>query len=92
MQDYQGLVVGIVAVCGLLLLLTAVNKKSELLLNMVCRLVLGVLLICFGNMGVAFLGITGGVGLNPITLLTSAILGFWGVAALFGIFFCGALV
>lgn len=91
MNHYQGIVIGFVAVCALLLLLTAINKKSELLLTLVCRLVVGSLLICFGNMGVAFLGLSGGVGINLTTLLTSTILGFWGVAALFGIFFCGAL-
>ncbi len=92
MDNYQGILIGVVAVCALILLLTAINKKSELLLNFVCRLVVGAVLICFGNMGMAFLGISGGVGLNLTTLLTSAILGIWGVAALFGIFFCGMLV
>lgn len=91
MHNYQGIVIGIIAVFALILLLTAINKKSELLLNLVCRLVAGAVLICFGNMGIALLGFSGGVGLNLTTLLTSMILGIWGVAALFGIFFCGAL-
>lgn len=91
MDNYQGIVICIVAVCALLLLLSAINRKSELLLSFVCRLVMGTLLICFGNMGVTFFGFSGGVGINMTTLLTSTILGFWGVAALFGIFFFGAL-
>lgn len=91
MDNYQGVVIGLVAVCALLLLLIAINKKSERLLEVVFRLVVGAVLICFGNMGLVFLGFSGGVGLNPTTLLTSSILGIWGVAALFGIFFFGAL-
>ncbi len=92
MENYQGIVIGMVAVCALVLLLLAINKKSELLLNFVCRLVVGAVLICFGNMGVVLLGYSGGVGLNLTTLLTSGILGIWGVAALFGIYFCRVIV
>jgi len=92
MRQYQGIIIGFVAVCALVLLLNAINKKSEVLLNFVFRLVVGTVLICFGNMGIAFLGIPGGVELNLITLLTTGILGNAWVAALFGIFFCKALV
>ncbi len=91
MDNYQGVVIGLVAVCALILLLAAINRKSEILLNVVCRLVVGAVLICFGNIGVALSGFSGGVGINPTTLLTCSILGIWGVAALFGIFFYGAL-
>lgn len=91
MDNYQGVVIGLVAVCALILLLTAINKKSEVLLGAACRLVVGSVLICFGNISVVLLGFSGGVGINPTTLLTCSILGIWGVAALFGIFFFGAL-
>lgn len=92
MQHYQGMVIGIVAVCALVLLLNAINRKSELLLGFVFRLVVGTVLICFGNMGIASIGLEGGVGINLTTLLTSAILGIPGVLALFGVFFRGTLV
>lgn len=92
MQQYHGLILGFLVVCALVLLLSAINRKSEMLLNFVFRLVVGTVLICFGNIGVAMLGMTGAVDLNLFTLLTTGILGTAWVAALFGIYFCRALV
>ena len=92
MQQYQGMIIGFVVVCALIILLSAINRKSERLLNFVFRLVVGTVLICFGNIGIAMTGIEGGVDLNLVTLLTTGMLGTAWVAALFGIFFCRALV
>lgn len=90
-MNVQNGITGIVAVCAAVLLIGALRKKSEGLLNFALRMVLGTATIYFANMGVAALGMEGGVGINAATVLTSGILGFPGVAALFGIFFYRAL-
>lgn len=61
--------------------------KSEWLLNACMRGILGAIAIYFVNMYLEKKGIYLGVGINPVTFLTSAILGFPGLAALFGIGF-----
>lgn len=88
---YQAGIIGIVAVCMLVLLITALRQKSEVLLNFVWRTILGTLAIYFGNAGLSMLGVEGGVTINLTSVLTSGILGIPGVAALFGIFFYKSL-
>ncbi len=90
-MEYQSIILIIVAVGALVLLLSALRQKSERLMNFILRIVTGVILIICGNTGVAMLGMTGGVGINLATLLTTGILGIPGVAALFAIFFSGSL-
>ncbi len=80
-------VIAIVGVCALILLMGAVRKKKEWLLNLVLRTVFGTLAVLSVNMMMEKAGMTVVVGLNPVTLLTSAFLGFPGLAALYGVQF-----
>lgn len=61
------------------------EMKKEWLLNLILRSVLGVIAIYFINAALAERGISLGVGINIYTVLTSGILGFPGLAALYGI-------
>jgi inhibitor of the pro-sigma K processing machinery len=74
-----------VAVCGVILVMIAVKTKTEWLLNVCVRGVLGAIAIFFVNSFLEKQGIDAGVGINAMTVLTSAILGFPGVAALYGV-------
>lgn len=75
----------ILAVCGVVLLVGAVKKKVEWLLNVVMRSILGTIVIYFVNGGLATMGISLGVGINAVTVLTSGILGIPGLLALYGL-------
>lgn len=77
----------IVGVCVVVLALGAVKHKAEWLLNLLLRAVMGTIAIYFINDFLAGRGIEMVVGINGITFLTSAILGFPGVAALYGLGF-----
>lgn len=68
-----------------IMLIVAARRKLEGLLNVVMRSVLGTIAIYFINLAMAEAGISLNVGINPITLLTCGILGFPGVAGLYGI-------
>lgn len=77
----------IIGVCAGVLLLGAMRRRLEWLLNFVLRAVLGTFAILFLNAAMQKLGIASGVGLNPVTVLTSGFLGFPGVAVLYGVQF-----
>lgn len=57
----------------------------EKLLNLIMRGILGTIAIYFINAALDFLGMPLGVGINAATVLTSGILGFPGLLALYGI-------
>ena len=59
--------------------------KKEWMLNFVMRSVLGTIAIYFINSWLESVGISAGVGINVFTILTSGILGFPGLLALYGI-------
>lgn len=84
MANYIGVIL-IVAACTTVLLIGALRRKSEWLLNMILRGVLGTIAIYFINTALTGWGVNAGVGINAVTVLTSGILGFPGVAALYGI-------
>lgn len=84
--DYIGSIV-IVGACMIILTIGSMKRKAEWLLNLILRSVLGTITIYFVNMALSTFGIKIGVGINWITILTSGILGFPGVAALYGISF-----
>lgn len=90
MNNQTGILM-IVGVCAGALLIGAMRRRAEWLLNFVLRAVLGTLTIFLVNMGMQKFGIVSGVGLNPITVLTSGLLGFPGLALLYGIHFYKAL-
>jgi inhibitor of the pro-sigma K processing machinery len=75
-----------IAVIGMVALaICLLSKREGWLLSVCLRGVLGVIIIYFINFFLEKLGIYAGVGINALTVLTSGILGFPGVAALFGI-------
>lgn len=84
MNNDLGLLVGM-TVCALLLLAGAMKGKIEWLMNLVMRSVLGAIGIYFTNAFLASMGISLGVGLNALTILTSGILGIPGFLALYGL-------
>lgn len=90
MELYQGAFF-IIAVLAMVMLIMAVKTNSMLILNFVLRSVVGTLLIFGGNYLVEAIGFSVSVGLNPVSVLTSGILGFPGVILLFGIKFYGLL-
>ena len=57
----------------------------EKVLNLVMRCILGTIAIYFVNTVLEKNGISLGVGINAVTVLTSGILGFPGLLALYGI-------
>lgn len=75
----------IVGACGIALFIGVLRKNMEWLLNIVMRSVLGTVAMYFINSGLAMVGISLGVGINLITVLTSGILGFPGLVALYGL-------
>jgi len=77
----------IITVCIIVLLIGFLKKKSELLVNLILRTVLGLISIYFINEFLKWQDILVMVGINPVTALTSGILGFPGVLLLYGIQF-----
>ena len=77
----------IIVICGAVLIMGVMKKKMEWLLNFFMRSILGMIAIYFINNGFALIGINVGVGINPLTVLTSGILGLPGLAAIYGIGF-----
>nr|WP_289765491.1 pro-sigmaK processing inhibitor BofA family protein [uncultured Acetatifactor sp.] len=57
----------------------------EKILNLIMRAILGTIAMYFINSVLDNMGITLGVGINAATVLTSGILGFPGLLALYGI-------
>ena len=90
MEIYQGAFF-IIAVLGAVLLILAVKTNSHILINLAIRGISGSILIFVINCWMKMEGYPYSIGLNPITLLTSTILGFPGVALLFGIKICSLL-
>lgn len=86
MENNMGIML-IVLACAAVLLIGAIRKKIEWLLNLVMRSILGTIAMYFVNSALASMGISLGVGINAITILTSGILGIPGLAALYGIGF-----
>ena len=77
----------VVVICGAVLIMGIMKRKMEWLLNIFMRSILGTIAIYFINDGLAVMGIELGVGINPITVLTSGILGLPGLAAIYGLGF-----
>lgn len=75
----------LVAVCAVVLFMGVIKRRYEWLLNILMRSILGTIAIYFVNGALAGAGINLGVGINPVTVLTSGILGFPGLLAIYGI-------
>lgn len=81
----------LIGVCAVVLLLISWRNRAEWLLNFILRMVMGSLAILTINASLLSFGISGGIGLNPTTVLTTGVLGFPGLAALYGIYFYKSL-
>lgn len=75
----------ILAALSAVLLIGALRKRAEHLLTFLFRLVTGTMMIYFVNLAVASYNMQFAIGINPVTVLTSGILGFPGVLLLYGI-------
>jgi len=84
MAKYIGTIL-IVAACAAVILVGALRRKSEWLINLILRGILGTIAIYFINIALNNWGVQLNVGINAVTVLTSGILGLPGVAALYGI-------
>lgn len=80
----QGTIIIIVAALVVLGIGT-LKKSKELLINFVLRVVVGILVIYFINEFFLMQELNIAVGINPTTILTAGILGFPGLALLYGI-------
>ncbi len=63
------------------------ERQPHIMINFFVRLILGIAMIFFVNEFLEFENIAVRVGMNPLTLLTSGVLGTPGVALLYGIAF-----
>ncbi|MBO5210169.1 MAG: pro-sigmaK processing inhibitor BofA family protein [Lachnospiraceae bacterium] len=86
MEKFGGMA-AILIVCVLVLFIGAFGRKIEWLINFVLRAVMGTIGIYFINYLLISQQISTGVGINPVTVLTSGILGFPGLIVLYGINF-----
>ncbi|MCM1039989.1 MAG: pro-sigmaK processing inhibitor BofA family protein [Roseburia sp.] len=86
MERFSGMAV-ILGVCLIVLLIGAFGRKIEWIINFVLRAVMGTIGIYFINSFLAARQISLMVGINPMTVLTSGILGFPGLIVLYGINF-----
>lgn len=78
-------IISIIGACTVVLLIGAMRKRLEWLLNFVMRSILGTVAIYFINGALAMQGISLGIGINAVTVLTSGILGIPGLLALYGL-------
>ncbi|MCI9464772.1 MAG: Pro-sigmaK processing inhibitor BofA [Lachnospiraceae bacterium] len=86
MERFGGMAV-ILGVCVIVLLIGAFGRKIEWIINFVLRAVMGTIGIYFLNSFLFSRQIAVMVGINPMTVLTSGILGFPGIIVLYGINF-----
>lgn len=84
MENGTGILL-IAAACGIVLLIGIVRGKMEWLLNVALRGILGTVVMYFVNSTLASVGISLGVGINAVTVLTSGVLGLPGLVALYGL-------
>lgn len=78
----------LVVILGIVLMITLLKKRAQIVLNFLVRAALGIICIFFTNDFLAAQGIAAVVGINPISVLTVGILGFGGFTILYGIVFC----
>lgn len=90
MENYSGAVI-IIGMCVIVVAIVAFRRRAELFINFLMRGVLGTLALYCINMLLAGSGLAVSVGINPITMLTTATLGFPGVILLYGINFYSLL-
>lgn len=75
----------IVGMCIIVLSIVAFRRKLEFIINFILRGIAGTLAIYWINSFLLQQSISMEVGINPLSVLTSATLGFPGVALLYGV-------
>ena len=91
MQNFkmsEGEVIGaviIITACAVVCLFSYMKRKMSVLTGFLIRAAGGVGMICLGNYILSLCGISLAVGVGPLSILTSAILGIPGVFLLYGI-------
>lgn len=75
----------IIAACIVVCLISYMKRKMSILTGILIRAAGGIGMICLGNYILSQCGISLAVGVGPISILTSAILGIPGVFLLYGI-------
>lgn len=91
MSDNTMGMAALVVICAIVLLMGIIKRKMEWLLNILMRSILGTIAIYFVNGALTRAGIAVNVGINPVTVLTSGILGFPGLVAIYGVGFYNIL-
>jgi len=86
MKDLSAYMI-IAGVCLLILGILFFKNKAEYLIRILLRGVIGTALIYGVNQVLTYIGIETLVGVNPVTVLTSMILGIPGVCALYFMLF-----
>ena len=86
MQNMNGML-AILGVCLIVLIIGALGRKVEWLVNFILRAVMGTVGIYFVNYFLESQKLSFAVGINPLTVLTYGFLGFPGVVVLYGIRF-----
>lgn len=84
MENGIGMIIIAVA-CGVVLVIGMFRQRAEWLLNITMRGILGTMAMYFVNSTLASAGISLGIGINAVTVLTCGILGFPGFLALYGL-------
>ena len=85
MQDkFIGFIIMLSAL-AVVLLIGALKKRAEWLLTFLFRGVVGTVMIYFINLAIVSNNMGFEIGINPVTVLTTGILGFPGVLLLYGI-------
>ena len=75
----------IMGICVVVLLALAWRRQLDWLINLLLRGVLGAVAIYFINLAFSGQGYPALVGINPVTVLTCSVLGFPGLAVLYGL-------
>lgn len=86
-MENAGGMLAILGVCAIVLIIGAMGRKVEWVVNFILRAVMGTVGIYCFNLLLASQEISVAVGINPLTILTSGFLGFPGIAVLYGIHF-----
>lgn len=81
----ESIIIGIVTI--LVILISLLKYKAKLLLRVLVRMILGGISIYFINLILGKNGISTIIAINPLTILTSGLLGFPGVFLLFAVYF-----
>ena len=89
-QGVGFLMIGIAG--AMILLVTAMRSRTELLLNVILRGVLGLLAVYFVNAFMEASGISLHVGIGVPSALVSGVLGMPGVLLMYGIDLCAHLL